>query len=268
VEKYIRQNGQVVAEFQYDGFGNTIAEDFASTVTAHDFVYRFSSKYWDEEVGFYYYGYRYYSPKLGRWIKRDPLLETGGRNTVKYIDNNSINSADPLGLSKVSLHYDFADTPWWERISLPIGTKWVKKMSEVEADLAKIKPYNPQGKSPCMCVKHITLTDHSGNPGLLSFGDGMIANNLIEQAQRAHKKTGRFLGQEKERRFLGVVGSKLCNDAVVDFVQCQSGKGPEGTELRRYLSAILPESTVIKLYDENVKFIWGTPKCVSKKIKK
>ena len=36
---------------------------------------RFSTKYYDAETDLYYYGYRYYSPSLGRWISRDPITE-------------------------------------------------------------------------------------------------------------------------------------------------------------------------------------------------
>jgi len=38
---------------------------------------RFSTKYTDDETGLVYYGYRYYSPELGRWINRDPLGDSG-----------------------------------------------------------------------------------------------------------------------------------------------------------------------------------------------
>jgi len=98
VEKYIHQNGQVVAEFEYDGFGNTIDENYASSVTAHVFPFRFSTKYWDEEVGLYYYGYRYFSPKFGRWIKRDPLEEFGGGNLYLFSFPNPVEAYDAFGL--------------------------------------------------------------------------------------------------------------------------------------------------------------------------
>ena len=48
---------------------------------------RFSTKYYDAEAGLYYYGYRYYSPSLGRWISRDPIEEEGGVNLRLKIIN-------------------------------------------------------------------------------------------------------------------------------------------------------------------------------------
>ena len=46
-----------------------------------------------------YYGYRYYSPELGRWINRDPIEEYGGLNLLAFVFNAPINIGDNLGLS-------------------------------------------------------------------------------------------------------------------------------------------------------------------------
>jgi RHS repeat-associated protein len=63
-------DGTIVAHYQYDAFGNTITQ---SGSEASSFPHRFSTKYTDDETGFLYYGYRYYSPELGRWVNRDPI---------------------------------------------------------------------------------------------------------------------------------------------------------------------------------------------------
>ena len=65
---YWNEDGDIVAEYAYDAFGNTIYEDGDM---ADFFPHRFSTKYYDAEADLYYYGYRYYSPSLGRWISRD-----------------------------------------------------------------------------------------------------------------------------------------------------------------------------------------------------
>ena len=44
-----------------------------------------------------YYGYRYYSPQLGRWLTRDPLEEEGGINLYEFCENASTYKYDPLG---------------------------------------------------------------------------------------------------------------------------------------------------------------------------
>jgi RHS repeat-associated protein len=62
----------------------------------------FSSKYYDHEVGLYYYGYRYYRPETGTWLNRDPLAEQGGLNLYAMVGNDPMNAVDPLGLETLS----------------------------------------------------------------------------------------------------------------------------------------------------------------------
>jgi len=47
--------------------------------------FKFSSEYLDSETGLVYYNYRYYSPELGRWTKRDPIAIVG--STAWWADN-------------------------------------------------------------------------------------------------------------------------------------------------------------------------------------
>jgi len=47
----------------------------------------------------YYYGYRYYSSELGRWISRDPIGERGGLNLFGFVGNSPIVATDLLGLA-------------------------------------------------------------------------------------------------------------------------------------------------------------------------
>jgi hypothetical protein len=44
----------------------------------------------------------YYSPRLGRFISRDPIEEEGGVNAYAYIRNSGPNAEDPLGLEEGS----------------------------------------------------------------------------------------------------------------------------------------------------------------------
>ncbi len=39
---------------------------------------RFSTKWWDEETGLGWWGYRFYDPGTGRWCSRDPMEGPGG----------------------------------------------------------------------------------------------------------------------------------------------------------------------------------------------
>ncbi|MFW5871182.1 MAG: RHS repeat domain-containing protein, partial [Verrucomicrobiota bacterium] len=100
ITEYVDETGtNVVAHYEYGPFGQIIAK---SGTKADDFHFRFSTKYYDAETGLYYYGYRYYSPELGRWVNRDPLGEE--ENLVSLyvaLENDPIASIDLLG--KLSL---------------------------------------------------------------------------------------------------------------------------------------------------------------------
>ena len=95
VIQYVDKHGALVAEYAYDAFGNTIRK---SGVKADELKMRFSTKYSDDESGLYYFGRRFYSPRLARWLSRDPIEEGGGLNLYVYCGNNSISNVDPYGL--------------------------------------------------------------------------------------------------------------------------------------------------------------------------
>jgi RHS repeat-associated protein len=64
--------------------------------------YGFTGKEEDVEVGLQYFGKRYLSPYLGRWISADPLgvhgIGRGGLNLYAYVDGAVLKAVDPLGL--------------------------------------------------------------------------------------------------------------------------------------------------------------------------
>ena len=94
VTETVDSNGDLTASYEYGPFGELVSESGAYT----DNTYKFSTKPQDEETGYYYYGFRYYSTNLGRWISRDPIGEFGGINVYVIVENNSINWIDKLGL--------------------------------------------------------------------------------------------------------------------------------------------------------------------------
>jgi RHS repeat-associated protein len=65
----VNTNGAVVAQYQYDPFGNTLS---ISGPLAGANRYRFSSKEWNDTAGLYCYSFRFYDPNLQRWLNRDP----------------------------------------------------------------------------------------------------------------------------------------------------------------------------------------------------
>lgn len=85
----------MAAKYEYDAYGNVTAQ---SGSYADENPIRFSTKYWDDETGFGYWGYRYYSATLGRWIGRDPLGIGGGWHDLCFVRNRAITLFDATGL--------------------------------------------------------------------------------------------------------------------------------------------------------------------------
>lgn len=79
-------------EYDYDSFGNIKSTPFWVKQP-----YTYTARELDYETGLYYYRARYYDPKVGRFITRDPIGFGGGINVYAYVKNNPIRFKDPEG---------------------------------------------------------------------------------------------------------------------------------------------------------------------------
>ena len=99
--------GEPYERVEYLPFGELWIEE---TDPATGYIpFRFTSKEYDEETGLYYYGARYYEPRLSRWMSADPAgwelvdpdknehLLISGLNWYSYTENNPIKYDDPSG---------------------------------------------------------------------------------------------------------------------------------------------------------------------------
>ena len=95
VNGLIDTSGNLDAAYEYDPFGKLIryAGDRTDSMSL-----LYGTKYRDHETGLIYYGYRYYDPRQGRFINRDPIGESGGLNLYGFVGNNPLNAIDFLGL--------------------------------------------------------------------------------------------------------------------------------------------------------------------------
>lgn len=94
-------DGSIEAAYEYGPYGEALRSEGAY---AKNNPFRFSTKYTDDETGLVYYGRRYYDPKDGRFVCRDPLEESGGINLMAFVANNAPNRWDYLGM--------YWDTEW------------------------------------------------------------------------------------------------------------------------------------------------------------
>ena len=81
---------------EYFAFGETFVEEHKNSINS---PFKFNGKELDEESGLYYYGARYYDPKLSIWASVDPLAEKfAGRSSYEYCFSNPVNLTDPTGM--------------------------------------------------------------------------------------------------------------------------------------------------------------------------
>ncbi len=88
-------SGDPAAKYEYDPYGNIIGPDHDADGDWRDDAgpyalanpFRFSTKCFDDETGLGYWGHRYYSSRLGRWISRDPIGELAELNVYAFVVN-------------------------------------------------------------------------------------------------------------------------------------------------------------------------------------
>lgn len=89
-------SGTIVQTYTYDSFGNMTSTGSISQ------PYTYTGREYDSETGMYFYRARYYDPKVGRFVTKDPIGFDGGDYTLYvYVSNNPINKKDPTGLFSI-----------------------------------------------------------------------------------------------------------------------------------------------------------------------
>ncbi|NGO38927.1 RHS repeat-associated core domain-containing protein [Limisphaera ngatamarikiensis] len=91
--------GTETARYEYGPFGEPLRLTGAA---AGSNPFRFSTKRTEDATGLVLYEYRAYSPAMGRWLSRDPIVERGGRNLYAFVENSAQSRIDPSGLQSVT----------------------------------------------------------------------------------------------------------------------------------------------------------------------
>lgn len=89
--------GKSSAYYRYSAFG--LAASSGEIADANP--WRYSSKRYDPETSWYYFGSRYYDSLVGRWTTPDPLSYSAGVNLYAFVGNHPLTSYDPYGLQEV-----------------------------------------------------------------------------------------------------------------------------------------------------------------------
>ena len=150
-------DGEVAQHIEYVPFGEVFIEERNNTWNT---PYLFNAKEFDEETGLYYYGARYYEPRLSLWMSTDPLQE-------KFVD------ASPyvycLQNPIIILDYNGADTVFVN----PGGTEAKRISSKNNVTFV----HNLRAKN--IQTKNLSGKSHIGwieadMPGVINYNEGNI----------------------------------------------------------------------------------------------
>jgi len=175
-------NGNVVAlttdasifigQYEYDPFGQIISMDNLQLIN-HPF--RWSSKFSISYVNIYYYGYRYYNARLGRWLNKDPIEERGGVNLYVALNNRPVYQIDYFGLTSYEGRYQCL----CDRKNV---NKKIEEMSRI-AGLESKKSY--ENEVP-------TALKKSPYSGGREFGGRICCNTKTKKVESTGPKGGEF----------------------------------------------------------------------------
>ena len=147
-------DGEVVQHIEYVPFGEVFIEERNNVWNT---PYLFNAKEFDEETGMYYYGARYYEPRLSLWISPDPLGEIfSNSSSHRYVKNNPLRFIDPTGLFETEaeaqeyadinfpgaeVHQDTKSQQWFVSLNEE-GTAAYKTGLVLTRDFGPNNPYN------------------------------------------------------------------------------------------------------------------------------
>lgn len=126
-------DGEVSQHVEYVPFGEVFIEELSSSAKLNT-PFLFNGKELDEETGLYYYGARYYDPRLTLWLSVDPLSNYDPLSNENYLDgehnsgvynpfnnsvysycyNNPVKLYEPNGKQAVAIHGTWSNQNTWQ----------------------------------------------------------------------------------------------------------------------------------------------------------
>lgn len=142
-------SGVVKERYSFTAFGvrSIMASDYSPRTTSEsDFEFAFQGQFLDTESGLMNYGYRYYSPYLGRWACKDPIAEVGGFNLYACVDNGPVNLVDHLGLDDGGLtqYRNTSSEQLAQRHKELSGKRLTKEETAEKKNIAKEQKYRDE----------------------------------------------------------------------------------------------------------------------------
>ncbi|TQM39583.1 RHS repeat-associated core domain-containing protein [Flavobacterium branchiophilum] len=229
--------GEVSQHSEYFAFGESFVEEHKNS---HNSPYKFNGKELDEESGLYYYGARYYDPRVSLWNATDPL---SGYNPI-FEDEHYIDGEHNGGVTNSFNHATYGycyQNP--VRLVDPNGK---------QVDVVDFIPFVGSSRDiyrGCRDGDWVTLGIGVGGLALdcVTFGSGSIAKGLA-------KGTGKVL-MEGGSKFLINGGYKM---SKVEMTVAIKELGLDAT--KKYTAKELTEAGAkfsAKYYRNNLKVFSG-----------
>jgi RHS repeat-associated protein len=229
-------SGNVLEAYEYTAQGwFQIADGSGTVLTAtgigNDLMY--ANYRYDAETGNYFCNARYYNPKLGRFISRDPLSGaefSQGTNLYAYCGNDGVNGSDPSGMSG---HWEGGGADTWGAFSY-----WV----------ADTPPATPTQGGP----------NSLHNPAQIVAGAGLIANGMEASGAKIGSNGRLYLnamaqgnGSYRIAANLGKMGKALGPAGALIGTGFDIAQGLQGTES--------PTMVGINVYMAGIGIFGGPP---------
>lgn len=223
--------GAVAARYAYNPYG-TLTTQSGALAAVNPF--RFSTKFTDDETGLLYYGCRYLSPSLWRWVNRDPLEDYasfGARDLREKLIPHMMDVA-MFGLKQgldnratLSLRLDaLAKTVFWlkgirslesgdpmfdPRSYDPTGRNWPDPTRIINLGGRLFLPYGFCANNP--------INDHDSD-GRISLFEVAVVAAIIGGVIYYSYKIKKQADQTPDDEMLGPKGAKCLKDGAKTFL--------------------------------------------------
>ena len=211
ISSYITNlDGEVSQHIEYVPFGEVFIEEHNNTWNT---PYLFNAKEFDEETGMYYYGARYYEPRLSLWMSCDPMQEKyPSISAYTYTNGNPIVFVDIMGLYPKHL-LQLHKTSWWKSdyyTFTPVAVHLLSLVSGVNKNnIAKAKVYERSVSHPypwygSESYGGITLPEGNGYAITFTnnlFDDNDLGENYYEWLNIASHEVGHINHIDESNKF-------------------------------------------------------------------
>ena len=231
----------VSARYEFSPYGELLRAT-GPLATANPF--RWSTKFWDEESGLVYYGYRYYDPDQGRWLGRDPIAEEGGLNLYAFVANNPHSAVDPLGKWLLDVLITNSGESTGRAVQLERGNSLLSRVRGVIRGLDNLQEFSSG-------VLDAGGMDISGLLDSLDAAKGLIATGLrgSRSASKASEDLHHIFPKAKMFRNFFMRNNVNANGVLmkIDWVLHQRGiHTPRNSDQHSALNPHIPGSTIWK----------------------